>query len=69
MNKRMKLYVISADTYNDSWGSQISIFGVYDEDHVDIALKGLQEKYDYYFEVNEISLNECNETYLGGYFE
>lgn len=65
----MKLYVISADTYDDSYGSQISIFGVYDKDHVDIALKGLQEKYDYYFEVNEVNLNECKDIYLGSYFE
>ena len=65
----MKLYVISADTYNDSWGSQISMFGVFDEEHVYDALKELQKEYDYYFEVNEISLNERNETYLGGYFE
>lgn len=69
INRRMKLYVISADTYNDSWGSQISIFGVFDEEHVYDALEELQKEYDYYFEVNEISLNERNETYLGGYFD
>lgn len=65
----MKLYVISADTYNDSWGSQISMFGVFDKEHVYDALEELQKEYDYYFEVNEISLNKRNETYLGGYFE
>ena len=37
----MKLYVISADTYNDSWGSQISMFGVFDEEHVYDALEEL----------------------------
>lgn len=65
----MKLYVISADTYDGSWGSEISIFGVFDEEHLENALKGLQEKYDYYFEINEVSMNECNAIYLGGYFE
>ena len=65
----MKLYVISADTYNGSWGSRISMFGVFDEEHVHDALEELQKEYDYYFEVNEISLNEYNKTYLGGYFE
>lgn len=45
------------------------MFGVFDEEHVYDALKELQKEYDYYFEVNEISLNERNETYLGGYFE
>ena len=53
----MKLYVISADTYNDSWGSQISMFGVFDEEHVYDALEELQKEYDYYFEVNEIALS------------
>ena len=69
INRRMKLYVISADTYNGSCGSRISMFGVFDEEHVYDALEELEKEYDYYFEVNEISLNECNETYLGGYFE
>nr|DAZ13710.1 MAG TPA: hypothetical protein [Caudoviricetes sp.] len=69
INRRMKLYVISADTYNGSWGSRISMFGVFDEEHVYDALEELQKEYDYYFEVNEISLNEYNKTYLGGYFE
>ena len=69
INRRMKLYVISADTYNDSWGSQISMFGVFDEEHIYDALEELQKEYDYYFEVKEISLNKRNETYLGGYCE
>ena len=60
----MKLYVISADTYDGSCGSEISIFGVFDEEHLENALKGLQEKYDYYFEINEVSLNECKAIYL-----
>ena len=65
----MKLYVISADTYEDSWGAQISIFGVYDEEHVHSALEELKKKHDYFFKVDEINLNERSKTYLGGYFE
>lgn len=65
----MKLYVISANTYEDSWGAQISIFGVYDEEHVHSALEELEKEYDYFFETNEVNLNERDETYLGGYFE
>lgn len=49
----MKLYVISADTHNDSYGSQISVFGVFDKEHVYEALEELQKEYGYYFEVNE----------------
>lgn len=28
----MKLYVISANTYDGVWGSEINIFGVFDEE-------------------------------------
>lgn len=65
----MKLYVISADTYDGVWGSEINIFGVFDEEHLESALKGLQEKYGYYFGINEVSLNKCKAIYLGGYYE
>lgn len=65
----MKLYVISADTYDGSWGSEISIFGVFNEEHLDNALEELQQKYNYRFEVNELNLNQCTDIYLGGYFE
>ena len=65
----MKLYVISANTYESSWGAQISIFGVFDEEHVHDALEELQKEYDYFFETHEVNLNERDETYLGGYFE
>ena len=34
----MRLYVVSADTYNASWGTQISIFGVFNENHLADAL-------------------------------
>lgn len=66
----MKLYVVSADTYEDSWGSMISIFGVYDSlELAENAIKELKKKNDYLYEVNEMTLNEINEIYLGGYYE
>lgn len=65
----MKLYVISANTYEGSWGAQISIFSVFDDEHVHSALEELEKEYDYFFETQEINLNERDETYLGGYFE
>lgn len=65
----MKLYVISANTYEGSWGAETNIFGVYDEEHVQKALEELEEKYNYFFKVDEINLNESSKTYLGGYFE
>ena len=65
----MRLYVVSADTYNASWGTQIIIFGVFNENHLADALEELQQKYNYNFEVNEANLNECTDIYLGGYLE
>ena len=65
----MRLYVVSADTYNASWGTQISIFGVFNENHLADALEELQQKYNYNLEVNEANLNECTDIYLGGYLE
>lgn len=60
----MKLYVISANTYEDSWGVEINILGVYDEEHVQRALEELEEKYSYFFKVDEINLNERSKTYV-----
>ena len=66
----MKLYVISADTYQDSWGSEISIFGIYNSlEAAENAIKELNKKNDYLYKINEMKLNEINEIYLGGYFE
>lgn len=65
----MKLYVVSANTYEDSWCAEISIFGVFDDEHVHSALEELRKKYNYFFEVDEINLNERRKTYLGGYFK
>lgn len=66
----MKLYVISADTYEDSWGSMISIFGVCDSlESAENAIKELSKENDYLYEINEMTLNEINEISLGGYFE
>lgn len=64
----MKLYVISADTYEDSWGSMISIFGVYDSlEKAKVAIEELNDRYLY--SINEMELNKTQEIYLGGYFE
>lgn len=66
----MKLYVISADTYENSYGAEISIFGVYSSlDLAENAIKELSKKNDYLYKIDEIMLNEINEIYLGGYFE
>lgn len=64
----MKLYVISADTYEDSYGATISIFGVYDS--LEKAKEAIEELNDrYLYSINEMELNKTQEIYLGGYYE
>lgn len=66
----MKLYIVSADTYGEWWGAQISFFGVYDSlEKAEKAIEELSKENNYPFNINEVTLNETNEIYLGGYFE
>lgn len=66
----MKVYVIYADTYDGSWGCEISLFGVYDSyENAEKAVKELNNKNKYWYEIEELVVNECEEIYLGGYRE
>lgn len=67
----MKLYVVSADTYESSYGCDISIFGIYDsQEHAENAIKELEKKNDHIrYSTDEMTLNETQEVYLGGYYE
>ena len=66
----MKVYVIYADTYEDSWGCQISLFGVYDSyEKAEVKAKELSEETGLWYQIEEFVMNECKEVYLGGYYE
>ena len=65
----MKVYVLTADTYNRGYGSEISLFGVYEfkeiaeEKMIELSTKG------YYPKITEVKLNKDTDEYLGGYVE
>ena len=67
----MKLYVVSADSYESSYGCDISIFGIYSSnEQAENAIKELNKKNDHIrYNIDEMNLNETKEVYLGGYYE
>lgn len=66
----MKVFVVYADTYDDSWGCQISLFGIYDSyERAEAIVEELIKENRLYYQIEELTMNECKETYLGGYYE
>ena len=63
------LSVVYADTYDDSWGSTIEIFGIVDNEEDVKKICESVEKDGYYPQVEEVALNEYCRRYLGGYYE
>ena len=65
----MKVYVVTADTYNYGYGANISLFGIFTT-----QIKAKQRKLDlsklgYDVDINETTINKNCEIYLGGYIE
>lgn len=67
----MKLYVVSADTYESNYGCDISIFGIYNSnEQAKNAIQELNKKNNHIrYSIDEMNLNETKEVYLGGYYE
>lgn len=64
----MKLYIVSSDTWDDGWGAEICIMGVFD--NKEMAQKCFEKyKREYPTDMNEMILNDDNPVYLGGYIE
>lgn len=64
----MKVYVLTADTYNGAWGSEIALFGVFstkEKAEKRASETGLDCPYISIVNVDEIEYP----TYLGGYIE
>lgn len=64
----MKVYVLTADTYDDNWGSSIVLFGVFstEEKAEKQASKMGLDCYD----ISRVNIDENVENiYLGGYIE
>lgn len=72
-----KVYVVWADTYNAPFGCKVSLFGVYEA--MELAEKAIEklEKEGMVgeildpleFNIEELNMNECVETYIAGYYE
>lgn len=65
----MKVYVVTADTYDDSYGTEISLFGIFTTQRKAEQRKCDLEKLGYYVHINETDVDKKCEIYLGGYIE
>lgn len=64
----MKVYVLTADTYNENWGSNIELFGVFSSKEK--AGKQASEMELDYYDIHQVDIDETKEHfYLGGYIE
>lgn len=63
------LYVVYADTYDDDWGIEITLFGVADNEDDMKEMCEAVKKQGYYAKVKEVSLNQNCEELLGIYCE
>ena len=63
------LSVIYADTYDDSWGSTIEVFGIADNEEDVEKICNSVKKEGYYAQIETVTLNEYCRRYLGGYYE
>ena len=62
---KMKVYVLSGDTYCGSWGSEISLFGVFSNKE---EAEKLADKMQ--CDISIVNIDEVEEPkYLGGYCE
>lgn len=64
----MKVYVLTADTYDENWGSSIELFGVFSTKEK--AEKRASEIELDYPDISVMDIDENEEpSYLGGYIE
>jgi hypothetical protein len=64
----MKVYVLTADTCDESWGSKIELFGVFTTKEKAENEASIMELYCY--DINQVTIDEPKERlYLGGYIE
>ena len=64
----MKVYVLTADTWDDGYGSLVELFGVFSTEEK-AEKQASKFKLDFY-DINQIDIDETKEQfYLGGYIE
>lgn len=64
-----KVYVVTADTYVGSWGTDINLFIVTESKEDAETECGRLREQEYFPEITEVTLNEATRKYLGGYIE
>jgi hypothetical protein len=66
---KQNIYILSADTYDEPYGSCINILFVsLDKSKVEAYKNSPENKYPY-AEIHEIELDKATKEYLGGYCE
>lgn len=65
-----KVYILSADTYEECWGCEITVFGVFTTKRKAQKIKAeLEKEHSYIFYIDEINLDELDECYIGGFID
>lgn len=65
----MKVYVVTADTYVGSWGTDIDLFLVTESKEEALLKCGELRGQQYFADITEVTLNEPTRKSLGGYIE
>ena len=65
-----KVYLLSADTYEECFGCEITGFGIFTTKRKAQKMKAkLEKEYTYIFNIDEFNLDELAEVYIGGFVE
>lgn len=65
-----KVYILSADTYEECFGCEITVFGVFTTKRKAQKMKAkLEKEYSYIFQIDEFNLDELAEVYIGGFID
>lgn len=65
-----KVYLLSADTYEECFGCEITVFGIFTTKRKAQKMKAkLEKEYTYIFNIDEFNLDELAEVYIGGFVE
>lgn len=65
-----KVYLLSADTYEECFECEITVFGIFTTKRKAQKMKAkLEKEYTYIFNIDEFNLDELAEVYIGGFVE
>lgn len=66
---KKEVYVVTADTYNDDYGADIELFGVYSDFKVADKVSSFLTEKGYLVQVNKVEMDKSTYISLGGYIE